>query len=101
MSRVSGKPYFVYILWTPSAHRFYIGVSENPQQRLQQHNQRKSGWPARHRPWELVHQERYENYASARRREMELKRQKAGQQFYRLTALARQRFQAQGSPSEP
>jgi hypothetical protein len=31
MSRVSGKAYFVYILWSPRARRFYTGLSENPQ----------------------------------------------------------------------
>jgi predicted GIY-YIG superfamily endonuclease len=39
MSRVSGKPYFVYILWSPAGRRFYIGISENLVYRLQQHNE--------------------------------------------------------------
>jgi hypothetical protein len=26
MSRVSGKPYYVYVLWSPCARRFYIGL---------------------------------------------------------------------------
>ena len=33
MSRVSGKPYFVYALWSPSGRRFYIGISDNPSAR--------------------------------------------------------------------
>jgi len=31
MSRVSDKPYFVYVLWSKSASRFYIGISESPE----------------------------------------------------------------------
>jgi len=38
MSRVEGKPYFVYILWSACASRFYIGISEDPVHRLEQHN---------------------------------------------------------------
>ncbi len=87
MSRVSGKPYFLYILWSQRGRRFYIGVSENTQRRLHQHNEGKSGWTAPYRPWILVHEERFENYRTARRREIELKRQKGGQRFYQLTGL--------------
>jgi hypothetical protein len=54
MSRVSGKPYNVYVLWSPRARRFYIGLSENPQRRLAQHNQSGGGWTNRHAPWQLV-----------------------------------------------
>ncbi len=95
MSRVSGKPYFLYILWSQLGRRFYIGISENPKRRLHQHNQGVSAWTARHRPWILVHQERYENYRTARKREMELKRQKGGQGFYQMTGLEPERFQLQ------
>jgi hypothetical protein len=35
MSRVSAKVYYVYVLWSPRAERFYIGISENPQRRLE------------------------------------------------------------------
>ena len=92
MSRVSGKPYFLYVLWSPGARRFYIGVSEDPQQRLIQHNESKSQWTARHRPWELIHVERYENFTAARRRELLLKRQKSGQGLFQLTGLDARRF---------
>ena len=44
MSRVSGKPYFVYVLWSLSGHRFYIGISEDPRVRLLQHNSGVSTW---------------------------------------------------------
>ena len=38
MSRVYGRSYFVYVLWTASARKFCIGVSEDPAARLLQHN---------------------------------------------------------------
>jgi putative endonuclease len=68
MSRVSGKPYFVYVLWSPAALRYYIGISENPAARLERHNQGKSFWTARYRPWQLVWTEQHPDYRAARQR---------------------------------
>jgi putative endonuclease len=99
MSRVSGKAYSVCILWSPAAHRFYIGVSEDVPKRLAQHNQGLSRWTARHRPWVLVRTEPFPNYRQARRRELELKRQKGGAGFVRKTGLNRNEFPSPGPPS--
>jgi predicted GIY-YIG superfamily endonuclease len=87
MSRVWGKAYFVYVLWSEQAHRFYIGISEDPAKRLHQHNQENIGWTARYRPWRLVYRERHPNYQSARKRELELKAQKTGRGFFARTGL--------------
>ena len=95
MSRVSGKAYFVYVLWSASARKFYIGISEDPTVRLLQHNSGVSKWTARHAPWEIVHVEQHENYSSARKRELLLKRQKGGTGFYTLTGLDPVRFARQ------
>ena len=92
MSRVSGRSFYLYVLWSGSAKRFYIGISIDPQHRLLQHNQSTRGWTARYRPWHLVHQESYLDYASARKREIELKRQKGGDGFFRLTGLDPNQF---------
>jgi putative endonuclease len=86
MSRVSDKPYFVYVLWSETSRRFYIGITENLAHRLAQHNEGLSAWTSRYRPWALVYQERKPDYGLARRRENELKRQKGGSGFFRLTA---------------
>jgi len=99
MSRVSDKPYFVYVLWSPSASRFYIGISEDPKIRLIQHNAGISKWTARHAPWELVRVEAYLDYSSARKRELLLKRQKGGIGFYGLTGLDSSRFHKKPSSS--
>ena len=88
MSRVSGKPYYVYVLWSDCGHRFYIGVSENPEKRLQQHNLNRRGWSARFAPWRLVYSHSYPDYSAARRQELQLKAQKGGQGFWKMTGLA-------------
>jgi putative endonuclease len=99
MSRVSGKPYFVYILWSASGQRFYVGISEDPEQRLVQHNAGEMrGWTTRHRPWELVHRELYADYRLARQRELLLKKQKSSNGLFELTGLDRALFR-RGSQS--
>ena len=92
MSRVSNKPYCVYILWSATARKFYIGISDNPTRRLEQHNQGVSRWTVRHRPWEVVYTEWHTSYRAARKRELQLKAQKSGQGFYALTGLDADRF---------
>jgi len=87
MSRVSGRAYFVYILRSEGAPRFYIGISEDPQRRLQQHNQSGRGWTPRYRPWAIVLLEEYPDYRTARQRELLLKSQKSGRGLFQLTGL--------------
>ena len=93
MSRISGKPYFVYVLWSNSAARFYIGISDNPPTRVEQHNSAKfRSWSKRYRPWTLVFSEQHPDYGSARKRENELKAQKGGRGFFAKTGLDPERF---------
>ena len=89
MSRVSGRPYFVYVLWSEGGRRFYIGTSEDPHKRLEQHNDSGRGWSARYAPWQIVYQERHTDYTAAKRRELQLKAQKGGDGFWRATGLDR------------
>jgi putative endonuclease len=74
MSRVEGKPYFLYVLWSDAGSRFYLGISEDPQRRLQQHNSGGSVWTSRYSDWRLVHVEQYLSYSQARKRELVLMR---------------------------
>jgi len=47
--------YFVYILWSQSAGKTYVGFSTNPQLRLLFHNQKATkGWTLRYRPWVMI-----------------------------------------------
>ncbi len=85
MSRLTGKRYFLYILWSQSSHRFYIGITENVEKRFKQHNDGISKWTAKFRPWTIALVEAYPDYTDARKREILLKKQKGGNGFYRLT----------------
>jgi len=99
MSRVSNKPYFVYVLWSETGRRFYIGITEDVHYRLEQHNSGQSRWTARYAPWLVVFEKRCPDYTSARKLENELKRQKGGVGFYALTGLHRERMKKQPGSS--
>ena len=64
----------VYILYSPSHNKIYVGFTSNLEQRLLSHNELgKKGWTIRFRPWKLVHTETYNTKAEALLREKELK----------------------------
>ena len=88
MSRVTNKPYYVYVLWSDTGQRFYIGISDSPADRLAQHNNGiQRAWTSRYRPWRIVHSEVFPTYSDARRREIELKSMKGGAGFFSKTGL--------------
>ena len=83
----------VYVLWSESGRRFYIGLSEDPEQRLRQHNAGASRWTSRFAgSWSLVWSRTCPTLAAARTLELQLKRQKAGLGFFHLTGLNPSRF---------
>ncbi|MEO7531665.1 MAG: GIY-YIG nuclease family protein [Sediminibacterium sp.] len=64
----------VYILYSPSHKKIYVGFTSDLEQRLLSHNELgKKGWTIRFRPWEIVHSETYNTKAEALIREKELK----------------------------
>ena len=70
----------VYILYSPSHHKIYIGYTSNLEQRLLSHNELgKKGWTIRFRPWILVYQEVFETKEAAILREKVLKGAKGRQ----------------------
>ena len=78
--------YQVYVLRNV-AGKFYIGLSENVQARLQQHNQGISKWTRYRGPWSLVWESGSLTLTEARKLENRLKRQKGGAGFRGLTGL--------------
>ncbi len=66
--------FFCYILEC-SDGSYYVGVSEDPQDRLKTHNEGKGAdWTARRRPVKLVWTEGHTTLAAARQREIQIKR---------------------------
>ena len=75
--------FFVYVLYSPSADKFYVGYTSNLESRILSHNLLGTkDWTKRHRPWNLVYTESYESKSKALEREKELKTG-VGRQFIR------------------
>jgi len=71
------KPYHVYLLENRTGSH-YIGLSEDPIRRLDQHNAGFSKWTAKLRPWRIIWTSRRLSLTEARILENKLKRQKGG-----------------------
>ncbi len=56
---------------------YYIGSTQNLEERLQRHNQGRSKYTKSKRPWELAYYEQFEDRPSAVRRENQIKRRKS------------------------
>jgi predicted GIY-YIG superfamily endonuclease len=80
--------YRVYVIQDPRAG-FYIGFSENIDIRVQQHNAGMSRSTRGRGPWRIVWQSELLTSSAARELELELKKQKGGNGFYKLTGLQR------------
>ncbi len=66
--------FFVYVLYSPSADKFYVGYTSNLESRILSHNLLGTkDWTNRHRPWNLVDTECYVLKSKALKREKELK----------------------------
>ena len=63
------KFFYVYILLSMKDRKFYIGFSENPKQRLAEHNAGKNTSTKNRRPLELVFYEAFRTKFDAMRRE--------------------------------
>ncbi len=62
-----------YVLESLNSGRFYIGQTNDPEERLRRHNEGRVRSTKAMRPWSVVYFEKYETRAEAMRREKELK----------------------------
>ncbi|MCK9425518.1 MAG: GIY-YIG nuclease family protein [Ignavibacteriaceae bacterium] len=65
--------YFVYILKSQSAEKYYTGISANPELRLSYHNTTEKGFTSRYRPWEIVFTKEYPSKEIAHQAELKIK----------------------------
>ena len=82
--------YQVYVLQN-AAGQHYIGLSEDVEHRLLQHNQGISKWTRSRGPWKIIWKSEPMTLSEANKLEKLLKRQKGGGGFYRLTGLKDER----------
>ena len=67
-------PFYVYILQSLKDKSYYKGFTENPTQRLQQHNAGESKYTSTKIPWKLVYVEELPTKKEALMREKYLKK---------------------------
>ena len=68
--------YYVYIIESLKDGSYYIGSTNNLDDRIERHNQGRSKYTKTKRPWKLVYSEKFSDRSSAVKRENQIKRQK-------------------------
>lgn len=66
--------YFVYIIQSEIDNTYYKGFTENPEQRIKQHNNGESRYTSTRIPWKLVYLEECATKREALIREKQIKR---------------------------
>ena len=65
--------YLVYILYSPSRNKYYVGSASEIAERLRRHNTNHSGFTGKALDWELKHTEEFTDKAAALKRERQIK----------------------------
>ncbi len=63
----------VYVLWSASLAKTYVGMTSNLNARINAHNLGIKGWTIRGRPWQLIYWETFADKPAAILREKYLK----------------------------
>jgi len=69
--------FYVYILFSEKLNKYYVGSTNNLQNRIRRHNSGYEKFTSTGTPWQLKHSETFPTLADARRREMEIKKKKS------------------------
>ena len=80
--------YSVYIIYSSTADRYYIGQTENLKHRLQAHNSGGVTSTKAYAPWELKYNESYNSRSEAMGREREIKARKSRRYLEELISQA-------------
>ncbi len=70
-------PHYVYIIYSASRDRYYIGSTSAIEERLKRHNTGATPSTKAGRPWKVVYTEEYQSKNEALKREKHIKRQKS------------------------
>ena len=65
--------YYIYVIRSNIHNTRYVGSTENPVKRLQEHNDGQCRYTKGRKPWKLIYQESYSSRAEAMKREKFLK----------------------------
>ena len=71
------ETFYVYILYSATRNRYYVGHTHDVEQRLLQHNAGRTPSTKQGRPWILCYTEEFNEKSAAAKREVEIKRMKS------------------------
>jgi len=77
-------PYFTYILHSEKHGGYYVGSTQNIEERIKRHNAGKEHFTSMGIPWQLVYWEQFETRSEAYKREMAIKGNKSRAYIERL-----------------
>jgi putative endonuclease len=80
---------FLYVLYSKSLDKYYIGSTEDLPDRLSRHNSGRSQHTKRGAPWELAYCEEYDTRSEAVRRKRDLKAWKDRSMIEHLVRMSR------------
>ncbi len=80
--------HYVYIIYSPSADKFYVGSSSNPEGRLSAHNHpQNKGFTKRYQPWNLVFKQQYQTKVEAEAAEKKIKSYKSKSMILKIIQI--------------
>ena len=81
--------YYVYIIQSELDGSYYIGSTQNLEDRLERHNQGRSKYTKTKRPWKLVYSEEFPAKGSAMKKENYIKKRKSKNYIEELIRTSR------------
>jgi len=78
--------YYTYILYSELKDKFYIGSSENPNERLKKHNNKNKGYTNQSNDWKIVFSQSLESRTEAMAFERKIKNWKSRKMILKLIA---------------
>ncbi len=69
--------YFVYIIYSPLLDKYYVGSTQNVESRLNDHNNSRSKFTKKGKPWMLRWTSSYQIRSEAVNAEMKIKKMKS------------------------
>ena len=69
--------YYLYILKSEIQEKYYTGISNNVEKRLEFHNTIEKGFTSRYRPWKIVYKKDFSSKEEAIKNENKIKKWKS------------------------
>ena len=78
-----------HILFSEKLNKYYVGSTSDIHRRIEDHNRGKEKFTRTGTPWQIVYSKQFEILADARRRELQIKKQKSRKYIELLISTAK------------